>query len=206
MKTTIRLDAYNEPTYSRNDLSIIGIISREPGFMFAGRMNRKLRTDFEKSEDFSLWNEKGDPILLKTFYWHSETNGGRHILLETYETPSGTLGLSTAYDYLLIVFGLNNSAIAKELLRQLYKDDMIHFVQIVHDSNEAPHQENEAEEIPQFNLLGEVVKKKTSKARNKTQKPHSGISTKALDNFLFDLEDYMSALAKHKPTFDNPYI
>jgi hypothetical protein len=58
MKTTIRLDAYNESSYNGNDLSIVGIVCKESGFVLAGGMNRKMKADFVKSEDFFVWSEE----------------------------------------------------------------------------------------------------------------------------------------------------
>lgn len=206
MKTTICLDAYNESSYSQNDLSIIGIVCKESGFVLAGGMNRKIKADFVKSEDFSVWSEEDKTDRLTAFYWHDDESGCDHILIETSNSMPALIEQWSAFDYVLLVVGTGNSELATSLVKQLNTVETIQLVQLLHSTTVETNTQVKESKSVQLNLLGEVVESKPAKAKNRSAKKDWKMSAKALNNLLFDLEDYMSVLAKHKPTFDNPYI
>lgn len=206
MKTTIRLDAYNESSYNGNDLSIVGIVCKESGFVLAGGMNRKMKADFVKSEDFFVWSEEEKTDRLATFHWHDDESGCDHLLIETSNSMPALIDNWSAFDYVLLVVGTGNSELATSLVKQLNTVETIQLVQLLHSATLETNTPVKETKSVQLNLLGEAVESKPAKAKNRSAKNDKKMSAKQLDNLLFDLEDYMSVLAKHKPTFDNPYI
>ena len=131
MKTTIRLDAYNESSYNGNDLSIVGIVCKESGFVLAGGMNRKMKADFVKSEDFFVWSEEEKTDRLSTFHWHDDESGCDHLLIETSNSMPALIDNWSAFDYVLLVVGTGNSELATSLVRQLNTVETIQLVQLL---------------------------------------------------------------------------
>ncbi|MEE1098134.1 MAG: hypothetical protein U0K83_07375 [Bacteroidales bacterium] len=206
MTNSIKLPYCNESIYSANDLSMIGIVCKESGFLLAGRMNRTIKSDFEKTEDFILWhtNEKTDN--LDCYYWKSGKNGCHYLLLKSCNSLPVFIKQWEQYDYVLVLLGQNNTAVAQDLLGALNAFDIVSYVQILHDGTlelEKPSVENN---VVQLNLLDMEFEQKLPKSKTKSKKNASKISTTALNSFLFDLESQMCNISKEKPQLNRFYV
>lgn len=206
IKQSLDLELKEELAFSLEEVSLLGIKSRAAGFFLAGRMNRTLKIRFVKQQDFSLWNKvEGGCDSVECFYFESRINGCKYFLFETHNLFEVNVKQWKPYDYVLLIAGVDNTAVAQGIIGKLNAIDVVSIVQFLHrgrESREEKAQNTEAKQLTIFSQEENAAgREPTASSNSKGATSKKSKAERAdLESVLVDLTEFV-ALPKRLPSF-----
>ncbi len=169
----------------KDDLTILGVVSKSHDFTFVARINRFTKYKFVKSEDFYIWKDNSKNNDKFTTYFYNYKDKSCKIILINVKNNNNTL-ISNWKDFtnIIVVIGQENKKVAEEILNKLKENEITHGEILPLETTKTV----------QIDLFGEQT---ISNYTSFTQSKYS-LSEETLDSFLFSIDNYVSDLETHK--------